>query len=99
MDYQALKNGTATEEDVKQFEKALYKAFTDYNVSGQRTVDSFEDNPMELAYAKGFLAGAEWANELTMELLQETLCWNDMSEDDKAEFFQHDPFKIIDKEE
>ena len=36
---------------------------------------------------------------LNVEFPQETLCWNDMSEEDKADFFQHDPFKIIDKEE
>lgn len=41
----------------EQFENALNKAFGTYKENGSYVVDSLEDNPMELAYSKGFLAG------------------------------------------
>jgi len=41
----------------KSFEKALAEAWKDYNNSGAWLVDAFEDNEMELAFAKGFLEG------------------------------------------
>lgn len=39
------------------FEAALDKAWKFYNKSGSITVDGFEDNKIELAFAKGFREG------------------------------------------
>lgn len=59
--YEKLKTAeTAKELDEKfkeSFNESLSKAFAEYNESGSFTVDSLEDNPMELAFAKGYLAG------------------------------------------
>ncbi len=38
----------------EEFEEILAKEWQNYNERGARTVDSFEDNKMELAYSKGF---------------------------------------------
>ena len=59
--YEKLKTAeTAKELDEKfkeSFNESLSKAFAEYRESGSFTVDSLEDNPMELAFAKGYLAG------------------------------------------
>lgn len=43
--------------DQQSFEDALEKAWKFYNNSGSRTVDGFEDNSIELSFAKGFREG------------------------------------------
>ena len=59
--YEKLKTAeTAKELDEKfkeSFNESLSKAFAEYWESGSLTVDSLEDNSMELAFAKGYLAG------------------------------------------
>lgn len=59
--YEKLKTAeTAKELDEKfkeSFNESLSKAFAEYRESGSFTVDSLEDNSMELAFAKGYLAG------------------------------------------
>ena len=43
--------------DQESFEDSLDKAWAFYNNSGSSTVDGCEDNPIELAFAKGFREG------------------------------------------
>lgn len=51
-------------EFVEEFEKALSQYYKSYVSNGQCRVDSFEDNSMELAYSKGFLAGCIYVDNL-----------------------------------
>ena len=44
----------------KSLEIALDKEWREYNKRGARGVDSLEDDPMELSFAKGFYRGALW---------------------------------------
>ena len=52
---------TMQEEPVSEdFEDALAREWQGYNDRGAATVDAFEDNTQELAFAKGFYLGAKW---------------------------------------
>ena len=49
---------------MKKFNDALQRAWERYNNSGAMTVDSLENNSMEAAFAKGFLAGCIYDTNL-----------------------------------
>lgn len=60
-------SGEVSESFRKSFEDALSRAFSEYKESGSFTADSLEDDPMKLAFAKGFLLGcihADWESRL-----------------------------------
>lgn len=48
------------EPEDKEFEDALAEEWKGYNDRGARGVDALEDNPMELAFSKGFFRGTVW---------------------------------------
>ena len=57
--------------DRDSFESALEKAWKSYNECGSRTVDSFEDDYIECAHAKGFREGYLFGIEKQKEQKQE----------------------------
>ena len=62
--YKDLKSGKKVPENFrKEFEKAMQEAWEEYN-NGSRAVDQFEDNYTECAFAKGFLAGCIYRDEM-----------------------------------
>ena len=74
IDYKKLRSvDTADEvgkEVVEDLERGLQEAYDKYKNSGAMTVDSLEDNSMEAAFAKGFLAGCIYEQERILKELK-----------------------------